>query len=187
MIDNLENEEWKTIENYDNYQVSNFGRVKSLKGKEKILKPSNDKDGYQVIGIYKNGKQKLFKIHRLVANAFIDNPNNLPQVNHIDENPSNNHVDNLEWCNCKYNNNYGTRNERHSITISGENNPMYSKLGKDCPNSKQVIQLTLDGDYIKSWDSVMDIQRTLGYHQGNISSCCRGKQKTSNGFIWQYT
>lgn len=183
MIENLENEEWLPIEGYENlYQVSNYGRVKSLNynktNQEQIRKQSTNK-GYQIIGLCKDGKRKTFQVHRLVANAFIPNSNNLPQVNHKDENPLNNHVDNLEWCDCKYNINYGTRNEKASKIKSG-------KLGKDCPNSKQVIQLSLNNQFIRNWDSSMDIQRELGYNQGNISACCRNKRKSANGFIWRY-
>ena len=184
-------EEWKTIENYENYQVSNFGRIKSLERidnnnhlvKERILKQSTNKYGYQQVHLCRDGKQKMLYVHRLVAMAFIDNPNNYEQVNHKDENKCNNHVDNLEWCDCKYNCNYGSFIEKHS----GENNPMYGKLGKDNPNAKQIIQLTLGGDCIKLWDSMMDIKRTLGYNQGNIGSCCRGERKSAHGYKWCYT
>ena len=184
-------EEWLPIKDYEDlYQVSNYGRVKSLERidslgrtvKERILKPINDKDGYQLVQLYKDGKGKTFKIHRLVANAFIDNPNNLPQVNHIDEVKTNNHISNLEWCDCKYNVNFGTRNERHS----GENNPMYGKFGKEHPRSKQIIQLTLDGEFIKIWGSVAEIQRELGCHQSSISKCCKNKLKSTHNYKWQY-
>lgn len=187
MIENLENEQWKTISGYENYQVSNYGRVKSLKGKEeRILKQGTTKNGYRIVGLYKDGKSKWFSVHRLVAMAFIDNSNNYPVVNHIDECRTNNHVENLEWCTVEYNSNYGTARERQSKAISGENHPMYGKFGKDNPTSKQVIQLTLGGDYIKLWGGIREIERTLGYHSQSISKCCRGKQKTSNGYKWVY-
>ena len=195
MIENLENEQWLPIEDYEDlYQVSNYGRVKSVGNnktrKEKILKSGTDNYGYQLVALCKDGKQKMFKVHRLVAMAFIDNPNNYGEVNHKDEVKTNNHVDNLEWCDRKYNCNYGTRNERRAKTmiekLSGNNHPLYGKFGKEHPNSKQVIQLTLNGDCIKIWDSAMDVQRKLGYHQSNISACCRNKLKTSNGYKWCY-
>ena len=112
-------EVWKEIEGYEGkYQVSNFGRVKSLNysntGEEHILKQGKtgrDKD-YYCVGLSKNGKLKSYLVHRLVAIAFIQNPNNLPQVNHKDEDKSNNCVWNLEWCDNDYNSNYGTRNEK---------------------------------------------------------------------------
>lgn len=179
-------EEWKTISGYENYQVSNFGKVKSLGNdkakKEKILKSSTTKKGYQIVGLFKDKKRKLLYVHRLVANAFIPNPNNLPQVNHKDENPSNNHISNIEWCDCKYNINYGSWIEKHS----GNNNPMLGKLGKEHIRSKQVIQLTLDGDVIRNWDCMMDVQRELGYNYRNICNCCKGRQKSAHNYKWCY-
>lgn len=182
-------EQWLPIDGYEDYEVSNFGRVKSLKGKEeRILKPLNAKDGYQQLLLSKDGKPKTFKVHRLVAMAFIPNPNNYAEVNHIDEVKTNNHVDNLEWCNRKYNINYGARNEKVSNAISGENNPktMLGKLGKKHPNAKQIIQLTLDNQVIKNWDSMMDIKRELGFNQGNICNCCSGRYKSAHGYKWKY-
>lgn len=108
---------WKDIEGYEGcYQVSNFGNVKSLNymhtGKEQILKLKTKKSGYLQVNLCKDGKIKTYTIHRLVAKAFVENPDNLPQVNHIDEDKTNNRFDNLEWCDQKYNNNYGTHNIR---------------------------------------------------------------------------
>ena len=118
-------EEWRDIKDYEGlYMISSYGRVKSLgrwvnyknKGKKwqegKILKPLVKKGGYLHVGLWKNGKLKFFTVHRLVAQAFIPNPNNLPQVNHKDENKENNFVKNLEYCDAKYNSNYGTRTKR---------------------------------------------------------------------------
>lgn len=116
---------WKDIVGYEGlYQVSNLGNVKRLKGykgrgkgyivEEHFIQPSINSRGYQNVVLCKNGKTKTFSMHRLVAIAFLDNSNNLPQVNHKDENKLNNCVDNLEWCNSKYNNNYGTRNKKCS-------------------------------------------------------------------------
>lgn len=123
-------EEWRDIEGYEGlYQISNLGRVKSLSRiaidrrgiphyvNERILKQAFDKNGYCLVGLHINGKIKSGKVHRLVASAFIDNPHNLPDVNHKDENKSNNNVDNLEWCTPKYNINYGTCLDRIAKTI----------------------------------------------------------------------
>ena len=180
MIENLENEQWLPIEGYEDYEVSNYGRVKSLGNdktrKEKILKPNTNKDGYQLVQLWKDGKPKTFQVHRLVAIAFIPNPNNYEQVNHKDENKCNNHVDNLEWCDRKYNCNYGTRNERQSKAMLGKNNS----------RSKQVIQLTLNNEVVKIWECMHDVERELGFANTHISECCRNKLKTSNGFIWRY-
>ena len=103
-------EEWRDIKGYEGkYKISSYGKVKSLKHKdEKLLKPSYDKDGYKQVILCDNGKDKKWFIHRLVAIHFLPNPNNLPQVNHKDEDKANNVVENLEWCTCKYNINYGT-------------------------------------------------------------------------------
>lgn len=116
---------WKDIVGYEGlYQVSNLGNVKRLKGykgrgkgyivEEHLIQPSINSRGYQNVVLCKNGKTKTFSMHRLVAIAFLDNSDNLPQVNHKDENKLNNCVDNLEWCDSKYNNNYGTRNKKCS-------------------------------------------------------------------------
>lgn len=114
-------EQWRPIEGYEGlYEVSNLGRVKSLGNdknrKEKILRPVMTKKGYLQLFLSKEGKAKRFFVHRLVAQAFIPNPEGLPQINHKDENPSNNRVENIEWCDCKYNINYGTHKERQVQT-----------------------------------------------------------------------
>lgn len=188
MIENLENEHWLPIEDYEDlYQVSNYGRVKSLERKithrnslktikERILKQKTTKNGYQVVTLCKDGKQKMFFVHRLVASAFISNQNNYEQINHKDENKCNNHVENLEWCTAKYNVNYGARNKNVSKLLIGKNNP----------RSKQVIQLTLDNQFIRTWDSIREIERELGYNNRNICSCCKSRCKTSNGYKWVY-
>lgn len=172
-------EYWKDINDYEGlYQVSNCGNVKTLNynhtGKERLLKPWKIKSGYLYVRLYKNGKTKMFQIHRLVAQAFIQNPKNLSCVNHKDENPSNNLVSNLEWCTQEYNTNYGTRNERVSKTMTN---------GK---TSKPVLQYSVDGQFIKEWPSVMEIERQLYYSSGHISKCCNGKLKTSYGYRWSY-
>lgn len=132
-------EVWKDIQGYEGlYQVNSLGEIKSLSHKtqnrqgvyytnNKILKSTLNNKGYLTVKLTKQGKQKGFKIHRLVAIAFIKNELNLPQVNHKDENKENNKVDNLEWCTNKYNANYGTKAKRQGDKIKGKNNPMYGK------------------------------------------------------------
>ena len=178
----MKKEIWKEIKGYPNYMVSNCGRVKSLNykrtGKEKILKPSKNKKGYLIVGLCKNGKRKVFLVHRLVAMAFIPNPNNYQQVNHKDENPQNNFVSNLEYCDVLYNNNYGTRNKRMADTKKGVPN---IKL------SKEVTQIDkYTNEIIKVFPSIMEVSRKLGYSQGNIACCCRGERKQAYGYIWRY-
>lgn len=122
----MEQEEiWRDIEGYEGlYQVSNLGRVKSLERIDemgrlrlgRILSPVIDRYGYLRVNLYKEGKRKTFQVHRLVGQAFIPNPEGLPQINHKDEDPSNDRADNLEWCSRSYNINYGTRNERQVQT-----------------------------------------------------------------------
>ena len=166
---------WKDKKDYEgHYQVSNLGRVKSIKfGKEIILK-QKIRGGYYSVGLSKNGIVKTYYVHRLVAEAFIDNPNNYKEVNHKDECKSNNIVSNLEWCDAKYNRNYGTRNER-----------VAEKLKNKKDWSKPVIQYTLDGKFVKEWPSTKEAARN-GFNQGNIISCCKGRYKTAHGFIWSY-
>lgn len=135
---------WKDIEGYEGlYQVSNFGRVKSLDRyvlrnentlfvKVIVLSQLNIR-GYLAVRLCNSGKYKNYFVHRLVANAFIHNDNNYSEINHIDENKHNNHVDNLEWCDRKYNVNYGSRADKFSNSmkgkLAGKNNPRYGKIG----------------------------------------------------------
>ena len=182
----MKKEYWKPVVGYEGlYEVSNWGRVKSFdtyrKGingsirccKGKIIKYQKTKYGYLQVGLWKNGKCKKYAVHRLVAQAFIPNPNNLPCVNHKDENKQNNIVTNLEWCDRKYNCNYGTRNKRISEKMTN------GKL------SKPVLQYDLEGNFIREWASVMECGRN-GYNQGHVADCCNGKLKTHKGFIWRY-
>ena len=189
---------WKEIKYYPNYMVSNLGRVKSLgrwvykeyRGKrwqrEKILKPKIEKSGYQRVGLWKNGKQKLFQVHRLVAQAFIKNPNNYPQVNHKNEIKDDNRVENLEYCDAKYNVNYGTRNKRVSEKMKGMKLSEETKNKISEANSKPVLQYELNGNFIKEWPSTMEVERRLGFANTHISACCKGKLKQSYGFKWKY-
>ena len=170
---------FKDIKGYEGlYQVSNFGRVKSLNymhtGKEHILKLGKDKDGYLIVKLHKGGKYKNFSIHRLVASTFIENPENLPCVNHRNEIKTDNRVENLEYCTTAYNNSFGTRNRRISEKLTN------GKL------SKEVLQYSLDGTFIKEFPSTREVERQLGYDNGYISKNCSGKCKSAYGYIWKY-
>lgn len=170
------------------YQINNLGRIKSLwYGKEKILKLGKDKDGYLKVNLCKNRKTKHFLVHRLVANAFIPNPNGYRCVNHKDEDKTNNRVDNLEWCTYQYNSNYGTcqqrRVENTDYNEVGRKNA--EKLLNRKDQSKIVLQYTKDGEFIRKWESIRECGRN-GFKISNISSCCIGKRKTHKGFIWKY-
>ena len=153
------------------YQVSNYGRVKSLNyrhtGKERLLKPMIHTKGYFLVWLC-NKQNKLYSIHRLVAEAFIPNPYNLPQVNHKDEDKTNNHVDNLEWCSLLYNIRYGTGLKR--------------KITNRC---KKVYQYTLDGELVKEWESISECSIN-GFDLGAVFSCCKGERKTHKGYIWSF-
>lgn len=164
---------FKDIKGYEGlYQVSNMGNVKSLnKRKGRILKPQKDSDGYLQVNLYKQGKLKHHKIHRLVAQAFIDNPNNYEEVNHRDEDKTNNNVTNLEWCTRLYNHNYGTINQR--IAESNINHPK---------TSKQVLCVETGLIY----PSTMEVQRQFGFRNVHISSACNGKLKKAYGYTWRY-
>lgn len=155
------------------YQVSNLGRVISLNynktNQQKILKVSFDKNGYTSLNLCKEGKIFHRTIHRLVAEAFIPNLNNYPCVNHKDENPRNNNVDNLEWCTYQYNMNYGTCAERRNKS-----------------NKISINQYDKSNNFIKQWASAIDIQNETGINQASIIKCCRNKLKTAGGFIWKY-
>ena len=167
----MKKEYWKPVLGYEGlYEVSNWGRVKSLRlGKEQILKPFKTGKGYLQVGLWKNKHRKNYSIHQLVALHFIPNPYNLNEVNHKDENPQNNFVENLEWCTHSYNINYGTRTE---------------KCSKKC--SKPILQYTLDGEFVKEWESAIQAEREGGFKSRNITACCKGKRKSQGGFIWRY-
>ena len=167
---------WKDIEGYEElYQVSNLGRVKSLNRRmydinnkkiihykrEKILK-SYDNRGYKMVRLSKNGKIQFVYVHRLVCSSFkkLSLNNKKAKINHIDENKSNNNVNNLEICSQKY-------NVRYSI-------------------KKNKIAKIKDNKIIKVWNYLYLIEEELGFNKGNICMCCRGKRKTAYGYIWRY-
>ena len=170
----LKQEEWKPIPGYEGlYEVSNYGRVRSFKWSSngKILSPGKDGSGYLFVTLCKDGKTKLRKMHRLVAEAFIPNPSNFPQVNHMDECKENNYFGNLEWCTHKYNLSYGTRTRRIA-----EN------------NSKPVVQLDKKGNFISEFESLREASRRTGIADGSICRCCNHKpgRYSAGGFIWIY-
>ena len=170
----MKNEEWRNVVGYEGrYQVSSMGRVKSLERKrrksERILKPIDDGRGYLRVDLYAGGKRKRFKVHRLVCQAFHENPGNKPQVNHINEDKTDNRACNLEWSTRRENCNHGTRNERSAKALS-----------------KSIGQYTRDGELVKIWPSTMEVQRQTGFSRGNISLAANGKLKQVYGFVWKY-
>ena len=176
--------EWKAIDSPKGYLVSNDGRVYSLK-RNKELKLYKRKDGYMSIslGMGKKGVLKRYLIHRLVAMAFIPNPNGYNRINHKDENKSNNDYRNLEWCTDKYNANYGTRN------IRAKKNHDWKRIALE--HSKKVFQYSIDGTFIKKYPSVAIAAEENNFDKGNIYDCCkgyssRGKRHTAYGYVWKY-
>ena len=177
-------EEWRDIKGFEGYyQISNMGRVKSLERMkrsglnggcyvtvpEKILEGVDNGYGYLQVSLSKDGKDKNYLVHRLVAQAFISNPNNLPEVNHISEDKSDNKAENLEWCGRAYNINYGTRNQR-----------MAEK------NSKPIFSVDKESGLIMWWQSAREASRQTGIAQSSISACLKGRKKSAGGHIWFY-
>jgi hypothetical protein len=179
-------EEYKKINGFDGYMVSNFGNIKSLErdvvrrsklGKEfvyhldeKILSKKIDSDGYELVNLYRNGKQETLKVHRLVAEAFIDNPNNFPIINHKDCNRKNNVVDNLEWCDYSYNNSYGDAGYKRAL-----------KKGKPLIAYKDGKEI---GKFISSYEAA----KILNCSSGNIRSYLRGNNniKSVKGYTFKW-
>ena len=184
---------WKDIKNYEGYyQISNYGNVRSLdridelgrliKGREKVKQKQHyNKDNcYLNIILYKNGQKQRFYIHRLVAEAFIPNPENKPQVNHNDRNKKNNKIDNLEWVtiseNIKYSYNFDDRKKSTGC----------HKIGKENIMSKKVKQYDLEGNFIKKWESARQASIQTNIDYSTIKQVCRGKGKKAGGYIWKY-
>lgn len=180
---------------YDNYEVSNYGRIRSLNynrtGEMKIMKPSNN-NGYLVVQLSRYGKARIFKIHRLVAFSFPDLiPNDDPvhktQINHIDENKENNHYSNLEWTTPKENTNHGTRNERASKSISKrmKGRPVTEErrqILKEASMKKRIKVVCLETGRV--FNSLKEASEWCG--KGHVIDCLRGKAKTIGGYHWQY-
>lgn len=190
-LKDLFNERWKHIKGYEMlYDISNYGRVKRIgvyrisnryykKGRyypTKIMTSSIGKHGYCCVQLFNhNGLFKTIRVHRLVAQSFIPNLDNKPQVNHKDGNKLNNRVDNLEWCT-------NGENGKHAW----DNNLRTKNFGKDNYISKKILQYTPDKKLIKEWNCIKDISRSLGYNYGYIIACCQRKYKLGHNFIWRY-
>lgn len=175
-------EVWKEVIYYeDYYEVSNFGRVRSLDRyvngrwgdtfiKGRVLKQITNKDGYKGVNLTKDGKYKYFLIHRIVAEAFIPNPNNYRCVIHKDGNVSNNWVENLEW----------------STDRDLQNKEALSKKRREKLSKKPILQYTKDGEFVAEWQNPYVVQKQTGINENCIRQCCRGRYKSAGGFIWMY-
>ena len=171
---------WKDIDGTSGrYQISNLGNVRAFTRfrNGELLKPARYSNGYLFVHFAKDtdkkGERHSYLIHRLVAQAFLPNPDGLPQVNHKDEDKTNNIVDNLEWCTALYNNNYGTRNERIS---KNQNNDR---------KNKPILQFTSDGKFVKEWVSITEASK-YGFQRRSIQRCLKGEYKRHYNFIWKY-
>lgn len=180
----LKNEVFKDIIGYEGYyQISNYGRIKSLKRiannnhivNEKILTNHYDTKKYFIAHLCVNKNRRCFKVHRLVAQTFIPNPKNKPQVNHIDGNKENNKVNNLEWATNK-------ENQIHAYKFG------LSKglKGVKSPHAKKVIQFDLKRNFIKEWNYIKEASEALNINNSKIGMCCKGERKTAGGYIWEY-
>lgn len=188
-----EQEIWKDIQGYEGrYQISSFGRVKALSfwhnnrfggymTHEHIINGRISRKGYRYVALQKENEAKEFKVHRLVALHFIQNPHSYPQVNHKDEDKSNNHVSNLEWCTNKYNCNYGTRTDRILVSRGQKRKERHPNRVK-----KKIIQYDKDGNFIRNWECAKDVKNELGIDNGDIGKCCKGKKNTAGGYKWKY-
>ena len=182
----------KPVVGYEGYyEVDQFGRVfsltrsivvvkgnrtytKHLKGKQ--IKQAMHGKGYKAVTLTKDGKMANLYVHRIVAEAFLPNPDNLPMVNHKDEDKANNFLENLEWCTAAYNRTYGSAVENHAKTLRGR------KSGKRTP----VIQKYADGKIANRFDSISEAALSVQGAVGAISAVCKGKRKLAYGYRWEY-
>lgn len=191
-------EVWKPVVGYEGlYEVSNYGNIRSLdkrvgwwQNKTRVINgriiSQYKLDRYPKVRLTKDKTGKMKYVHRLVAEAFIPNPDKLPEVNHIDENKMNNHVDNLEWCTREYNNSYGTRLERQLLNFD------YEGVARKISETKRRIrydginQLTLDGEFVKWFPTIKSAHIETGHSKWMIGACCRGNSVQTGGYKWEY-
>ena len=176
-------EEWKQIEEFENYEVSNYGQIrvkeyikfqKHYSGKmsryvhkSKVLKPRVSNSGYLTVCLWKNGRGKTVRIHQLVAKHFLPKVEGCNYINHLDANKENNHVSNLEWC-----------TQSHNIQYA------YDHGTKIPPHQRRVGQYDLNGNLVRIWDSLADAHRATGAY--NIYKVCLGERNQAGGYIWKY-
>ncbi len=186
-------ETWKPIKGYPNYEVSDLGRVRSLnwhnEGYTKCLYLKKHPRGYHQVELINQNGKKMVLVHRLVAEAFIPNPENKPQINHIDEDKQNNAVSNLEWCTRQQNMDAYFTNHPDKRRPLNERIKRPTKQQRLYPlrNKFLIGQFSMDGELIREWERARDIAITLNYNATSIWECCEGKRKTAYGYKWEYT
>lgn len=180
-------EKWYDIYGFENlYQISSFGRVMALdritgtksyarRRKNLILKQAIDKDGYCKVGLSKNGIQKTFSVHRLLLISVYGYKKGKPYVNHKNGIKNCNHIENLEWCT-------QSENKKHAFATGLQK----SMVGLESASAKKIVQYNMDNSLIKEWDSIMDVERGLGFKNSAISRCCLGGRPTAYGFKWKH-
>ena len=180
------------IKDFEDYQITDDGRVWSKKTNRWMILQTNKQNRYSYVGLCKNGKRHLKSVHRLVAEAFIPNPENKPEIDHINRDRSLNVVTNLRWCTRLENMNNENSIRQMKESHSGERHQNWGKHLSEKTRSKiaeaqskKVYQYNLDGKLVKIWNSTMDCGRS-GYSQGNIAACCRGERGTHKNYIWKY-
>lgn len=187
---------WKDIKEYEGlYKVSNLGRVMSLRSyggdKHRLMSPTKNGTGYLKVILSKNKTHKAFLIHRLVAMAFLENPENLDFVNHKDENKANNMADNLEWCTKSYNTEYSfklhpERKMQYFNNFKDKNGKLKRYKGKPPQHKETVIQKDVEGNTIAIYECVNSAHKATGIKSSAIIACCKGKTKTSFGYKWEF-
>ena len=214
LVNEIENEVWKDIDDYEGlYQVSNLGRIKRIYPYEHLISNSKNSKGYYTVGLTKNNIRKNKMVHRLVAKAFILNPDNKKEVDHININRTDNRVENLKWVTHKENCNNPISKINYSNTRKGktvyvytneqrkavsermkgfkhsENSKLlmsYNRKGSKNSRALKVIQYSLNNEFIKEWEYIKQASEELGVCYSSIINCCKGKRKTAGGFIWKY-
>lgn len=188
-IESLPNEEWKDVVGYEGlYLISNFGRLKRTykNGNEKLLKFHFDKDGYLFTIVCRKQEKSNKKQHRLIAEAFIPNPNNKPEIDHVNGIKDDNRIENLRWCNRIENRNNPVSRDRYARARKGRHinipNKCILNLRRD---TRKCVQID-NGVFLKEFDSITEASKETGIPRTSINSCVRGRRKSAGGFTWKY-